>query len=47
MQLDVFAVSIIFWIVLVVLLVWVTRSIRSLEVRLKNVEERKEKHDED
>lgn len=47
LQLDVFTVSMIFWIILMLVLIWITRSIRSIENRLKNVEQRRDKHDED
>jgi hypothetical protein len=47
LQLDIFTVSIIFWIVLTVLLIWITKSIRGLEERLKNIEKLRGESDED
>ena len=46
MQTEVFVASMIYWAMVTMLLLWITKSIRDIKTNLKNIEHRVEINDE-
>jgi hypothetical protein len=47
LQIEVLAVSILFWTIIVLVLAWITKRMRDIEATLRNIKDREEKRDED